>query len=124
MQDSNPQSVPRRFSGIAKLYGVEAYQRFAQSNVVVVGVGGVGSWVAEALARSGVGGISLIDMDHISESNINRQLHALQSTIGMAKVHALRERLLGINPNCKVNSIDDFVEADYPGKYVDHTATL
>ena len=80
-----------------------------QSHVVVVGIGGVGSWAAEALARSGVGRLTLIDMDHIAESNINRQVHALTPTVGMAKVQAMRDRIYGINPACIVRCIDDFV---------------
>lgn len=79
------------------------------AHVAVVGIGGVGSWAAEALARSGIGQITLIDMDHVSESNINRQLHALTSTVGMSKVRAMQDRIQGINPDCKVHCIDDFV---------------
>jgi tRNA A37 threonylcarbamoyladenosine dehydratase len=75
-----------------------------------VGIGGVGSWAAEALARSGVGRLTLIDMDHIAESNINRQVHALTPTLGMAKVKAMRVRIHDINPACDVHCIDDFVE--------------
>jgi tRNA threonylcarbamoyladenosine dehydratase len=77
--------------------------------VVIVGIGGVGSWSAEAIARSGVGRITLIDLDHVSESNINRQIHALSETLGQAKVEAMRERILAINPACQINIIDDFV---------------
>jgi tRNA A37 threonylcarbamoyladenosine dehydratase len=80
-----------------------------QSHVVVVGIGGVGSWTAEALVRSGVGEITLIDMDHVSESNINRQIHALTPTVGMAKVQAMQERMRLINPECKVHLVDDYV---------------
>ncbi len=111
-------STARQFSGIAKLYGGPAVQLFAQSHIVVVGVGGVGSWVAEALARSGIGHISLIDMDHVSESNINRQLHALHSTLGQAKVATLKTRLLDINPHCKVYAVDEFFERNEPAKHL------
>jgi tRNA A37 threonylcarbamoyladenosine dehydratase len=80
----------------------------------VVGVGGVGSWAAEALARSGVGEITLIDLDHVAESNINRQIHALASTLGQAKVQAMRDRILQINPVCSVHGIEEFAE---PGNW-------
>jgi len=78
----------------------------------VVGVGGVGSWAAEALARSGVARITLVDMDHVSESNINRQVHALTPTIGMAKITAMAERIALINPDCQVVGLDVFVDGD------------
>ncbi|OYU41543.1 MAG: tRNA threonylcarbamoyladenosine dehydratase, partial [Burkholderiales bacterium PBB4] len=91
-------------------------QEIRSSHAVVVGVGGVGSWAAEALARSGVGALTLIDMDHIAESNINRQVHALTPTLGMAKVTAMRDRIQAINPTCDVQCIDDFVDAEnWPG---------
>ncbi|WP_287876105.1 tRNA threonylcarbamoyladenosine dehydratase [Acidovorax sp.] len=99
----------RRFSGLERLYGVAGAARIEQSHVVVVGIGGVGSWAAEALARSGVGRISLIDLDHVAESNINRQIHALTTTVGQAKVVAMQERIALINPHCEVLCIDDFV---------------
>jgi tRNA A37 threonylcarbamoyladenosine dehydratase len=102
----------RRFGGLARLYGVFGAQRIRAAHVVVVGVGGVGSWTAEALARSGVGRITLVDLDHVSESNINRQIHAVESTLGQAKVLAMRDRILSINPACEVNCIEDFVEPD------------
>jgi tRNA A37 threonylcarbamoyladenosine dehydratase len=104
----------RRFGGLQRLFGVDAADRIQKSHVAVVGIGGVGSWAAEALARSGVGEISLLDMDHIAESNINRQVHALTSTLGMAKIEAMRERITLINPDCKVNCVDLFVE---PGNW-------
>lgn len=102
----------RRFGGLQRLYGVPGAQRIRQAHVVVVGLGGVGSWVAEALARSGVARLSLIDMDHIAESNINRQIHALTSTTGQAKVLAMRDRIALISPDCQVDAIDDFVSPD------------
>ena len=106
----------RRFGGLERLYGVEAASRICAAHVVVVGIGGVGSWTAEALARSGVGRLTLIDLDHISESNINRQIHALDDTVGRAKVEAMRERIAHINPDCVVTCIDDFVDAaNWPG---------
>jgi tRNA A37 threonylcarbamoyladenosine dehydratase len=102
----------RRFGGIARLYGAAALQGFQQAHVCVIGVGGVGSWVAEALARSAIGRITLIDLDNVAESNINRQIHALTDTLGKAKVTALAERIAQINPFCRVTEIEDFVTAD------------
>lgn len=104
--------VTRRFSGLERLYGVGPAKAIRESHIAVVGIGGVGSWVAEALARSGVGRLSLIDLDHIAESNINRQVHALSSTLGMAKTVAMQERIALINPACKVVCVDAFVEPD------------
>jgi tRNA A37 threonylcarbamoyladenosine dehydratase len=102
----------RRFGGLQRLFGMDAADRILGSHVAIVGIGGVGSWAAEALARSGVGEISLLDMDHVAESNINRQVHALTSTLGMAKIEAMRERIAHINPACKVHCVDLFVEPD------------
>ncbi|MEN3295605.1 MAG: tRNA threonylcarbamoyladenosine dehydratase [Burkholderiales bacterium] len=102
----------RRFGGIARLYGAAALARFRLANVCVIGVGGVGSWVAEALARSAIGNITMIDLDNVAESNVNRQIHALTDTIGKAKVTALAERIAQINPFCRVTEIEDFVSAD------------
>ncbi|MGV1044324.1 tRNA threonylcarbamoyladenosine dehydratase [Limnohabitans sp.] len=102
----------RRFGGLQRLYGMDGAQRIRQAHVVVVGIGGVGSWAAEALARSGVARLTLVDMDHIAESNINRQIHALTSTAGQAKVEAMRERIALIHPQCQVDAVDDFVSPD------------
>ena len=102
----------RRFGGIARLYGATALARFRAAHVCVVGVGGVGSWVAEALARSAIGHITMIDLDNLAESNINRQIHALTDTIGQAKVTALAERIAQINPFCRVTQIEDFITPD------------
>ena len=99
----------RRFGGLQRLYGLQGAMNIRQSHVAVVGIGGVGSWVAEALARSGVARLSLIDMDHIAESNINRQIHALTSTTGQSKVEAMRERIALIHTECQVDAIDEFV---------------
>jgi tRNA A37 threonylcarbamoyladenosine dehydratase len=104
----------RRFGGLERLYGVAGAERIRAAHVAVIGIGGVGSWAAEALARSGVGRLTLIDLDHVAESNINRQIHALNSTIGQAKVVAMRERILQINPTCEVTGIEEFVE---PGNW-------
>lgn len=102
----------RRFGGIARLYGEKGLATLSQAHVCVVGVGGVGSWAAEALARSGVGKLTLIDLDNIAVSNVNRQLHALTPDFGKAKVTALHERILYINPECQVIEIEDFVDDD------------
>jgi tRNA A37 threonylcarbamoyladenosine dehydratase len=104
----------RRFGGLERLYGVAGAAGIRNAHVLVVGIGGVGSWAVEALARSGVGRLTLVDLDHVSESNINRQIHALDSTVGQAKVEAMRERIAQINPECKVLAIDEFVE---PGNW-------
>ena len=106
------QDSVRRFSGLDRLLGVRSAMSVRNSHVVVVGIGGVGSWAAEALARSGIGRMTLVDMDHISESNINRQVHALQPTIGMSKVQAMQERIRLINADCTVRCVDDFVSPD------------
>ncbi|CDS49430.1 Probable HesA/MoeB/ThiF family protein [Polaromonas sp. CG9_12] len=104
--------LERRFGGLARLYGVAGAARIRAAHVVVVGLGGVGSWAAEALARSGVARLTLIDLDHIAESNINRQLHALDTTLGQSKVQAMRERIAHINPVCRVDCIEEFVDAE------------
>ncbi|MES2103440.1 MAG: tRNA cyclic N6-threonylcarbamoyladenosine(37) synthase TcdA [Pseudomonadota bacterium] len=102
----------RRFGGIARLYGDAAFARFQAAHVCVIGVGGVGSWTVEALARSAIGRITMIDLDNVSESNINRQIQANSQTVGMAKVSALAQRIALINPRCKVSEVEDFVSAD------------
>lgn len=102
----------RRFGGISRLYGRAALARFGAAHVGVVGVGGVGSWAAEALARSGIGAITLIDMDHVAESNINRQLVADDDTLGMAKIDVMARRIGRIHPGCRVCTVDDFVTVD------------
>ncbi|MEW7848153.1 tRNA cyclic N6-threonylcarbamoyladenosine(37) synthase TcdA [Massilia aurea] len=102
----------RRFGGIARLYGEPALERFRAAHVCVIGVGGVGSWVVEALARSAIGHLTLIDLDNVAESNINRQIQALTSTIGMPKIEALRQRIAEINPFCKVTLVEDFIDLE------------
>jgi tRNA A37 threonylcarbamoyladenosine dehydratase len=113
--DTAAPDFARRFGGLERLYGVAGAARIRNAHVLVVGIGGVGSWAVEALARSGVGRLTMIDLDHVSESNINRQIHALDATVGQAKVEAMRERIAQINPECKVQAIDDFVE---PGNWL------
>ncbi len=102
----------RRFGGIARLYGAEGAQNIRNAHVAVIGLGGVGSWAAEALARSGVGQLTLIDLDQVAESNINRQAIALEDTLGMAKVEAMQQRILQINPACEVHTVEDFLTFD------------
>ena len=103
----------RRFGGVSRLYGPELRARFQQATVVVAGLGGVGSWAAEALARTGIGHLVLVDFDHIAESNTNRQLHALEGQYGKAKVQAMGERMMQINPEIQLTICDEFLE---PGK--------
>jgi tRNA A37 threonylcarbamoyladenosine dehydratase len=109
----------RRFGGIARLYGDAALARFRSAHVCVIGVGGVGSWIVEALARSAIGRITMIDLDNVAESNINRQIHALSDTLGKAKVTALAERIAQINPFCQVTEIEDFVTPDNLDEMID-----
>ena len=110
--------IERRFGGVNRLYGTEALDRLTQSHAVVVGIGGVGSWAAEALARSGFGNITLVDLDHVAESNFNRQLHALETTQGQAKVEAMAQRIAQINPQCKVCCVDDFLTPKNVGEII------
>ncbi len=112
MPDTSQFDTERRFGGIDRLYGPDSAGRLGKAHVVVAGIGGVGSWCAEALARCGIGAISLIDLDHIAESNINRQLHALTATLGQSKVVAMAQRVHGINPDCRVHMLDDFVSPE------------
>lgn len=101
--------LERRFGGLERLYGPETLRKLVGAHVAVAGIGGVGSWCAEALARSGVGRLTLIDLDHVAESNVNRQLHALTETLGQSKVNAMAARVRGINPHCGLHLVDDFV---------------
>jgi tRNA A37 threonylcarbamoyladenosine dehydratase len=103
--------LERRFGGLSRLYGAAGAQRIRQGHAVIVGLGGVGSWAAEALARSGIARLTLIDLDHIAESNINRQVHALEPTLGQSKVEAMRERIQHIHPLCVVTCVEAFVDA-------------
>ncbi|WP_028216074.1 tRNA cyclic N6-threonylcarbamoyladenosine(37) synthase TcdA [Paraburkholderia oxyphila] len=100
----------RRFGGVARLYGAPALEAFARAHVAVIGIGGVGSWVAEALARSAIGTLTLIDLDNVAESNTNRQIHALDGNYGKPKVEAMAERIKLIDPACDVRLVEDFVE--------------
>lgn len=102
----------RRFGGVERLYGPQALERFEHAHVAVIGIGGVGSWVVEALARSAIGHLTLIDLDNVAESNTNRQIHALDGNYGKAKVTAMAERITQIDPACRVTQIEDFIELD------------
>lgn len=108
-----------RFGGTARLYGRDALQLFAAAHVCVVGIGGVGSWAAEALARTGIGAITLIDMDDVCVTNTNRQIHALRDTVGQSKSEVMAERIRLINPECRVNVVDDFVTVDNVARLLD-----
>lgn len=114
MVPESAMDADRRFGGLARLYGVTGAAQVRDAHVAVIGIGGVGSWAVEALARSGVGKLTLIDLDHVAESNINRQLHALDSTVGQAKVVAMQQRIADINPACVVTCVEEFVE---PGNW-------
>ncbi len=102
----------RRFGGLERLFGLSGAAQIRSAHVAVVGLGGVGSWVAEALARSGVGQITLIDFDQVAESNINRQIQAVQASVGQAKVDAMRDRVLSFFPECQLNCVEAFAEPD------------
>lgn len=112
MNNSLSDTYYQRFSGIARLYGEQALVRFQQAKICVIGIGGVGSWVVEALARSGIGHITLIDMDDVCVTNTNRQIHALKQSIGQAKTEVMAERVIAINPECQVSYIDDFINSN------------
>ena len=102
----------RRFGGIARLYGQSGLANFTSAHIAVIGIGGVGSWVVEALTRSGIGALTLYDLDHIAESNVNRQLPALDGEFGRAKVSAMAERVRLINPACQIEAVEAFIETD------------
>ncbi|MDH5516721.1 MAG: tRNA cyclic N6-threonylcarbamoyladenosine(37) synthase TcdA [Gammaproteobacteria bacterium] len=112
------QSYNQRFGGIRRLYGDKGAEIIRGLHVCVVGIGGVGSWAIEALARSGVNTITLIDHDDICETNINRQLHALTETLGLSKVDVMAERIKAINPDCQVHAVDDFITETTLEKYL------
>ncbi|QIZ77808.1 tRNA cyclic N6-threonylcarbamoyladenosine(37) synthase TcdA [Ferrimonas lipolytica] len=110
----------QRFGGIGRLYGAQALQYFANAHVCIVGIGGVGTWAAEALARSGIGQITLIDLDDICTTNTNRQIHALKSTVGQSKVAVMAERMRAINPDIVVNEVEEFVDLDNLHELIDN----
>jgi tRNA A37 threonylcarbamoyladenosine dehydratase len=102
-------SSDRRFGGVERLFGIAGARQIMHAHVLIIGIGGVGSWAAESLARSGVGKLTLIDLDHVAESNINRQIHATESNLGLAKVLAMRNRIYEYFPQCEVTCIEEFV---------------
>lgn len=106
-----PEDYRQRFGGLGRLYGEAALPRLRAAHVAVVGVGGVGSWVVEGLARSGIGALTLVDLDDVCVTNVNRQLPALEGNIGRPKVEALAERVRAINPDCRVVSVAEFFTA-------------
>jgi len=109
MVQSDSPDYERRFSGVRRLYGEQGLAKLQAAHACIIGIGGVGSWAVEALARSAVGHITLIDLDNIAESNVNRQLHAIDGAFGMAKVTAMAQRVKAINPACVVQEIEEFV---------------
>lgn len=109
-------TTDRRFGGVARLFGLKGAQQIRDAHVAIVGIGGVGSWAAESLARSGVGQLTLIDFDQVAESNINRQIHATEASLGQAKVHAMQQRIHSFYPQCRVNCVEEFAEPEnWPG---------
>jgi len=110
----------RRFAGMARLYGTAGLKKIQQAKFLIIGIGGVGSWAAEALARSGVETISLMDMDEVCLSNVNRQIHALTDNVGHTKTTVMADRLKQINPNIQINVIDDFLNKNNIEHYINH----
>jgi tRNA A37 threonylcarbamoyladenosine dehydratase len=102
----------QRFGGIARLYGRDGMEKLRAAHVAVIGIGGVGTWAAEALARTGIGALTLVDLDEICVTNINRQLHALEQTIGRSKVEVMAERIRAIHLECRVTAVSQFFTAD------------
>ena len=111
-QSHDEADMARRFGGVSRLYGADCLAKLQAAHICVVGIGGVGSWAAEAIARNAVGTITLVDLDNIAESNVNRQLHAVDGAFGQAKVTAMAARIRSINPHARVIEIEDFVSAD------------
>ena len=114
----NERIAERRLGGVARLYGDQAYLRLQSSHVVVIGLGGVGSWAAEALARNAVGQMTLIDFDQISISNTNRQIHAVEGEYGKSKIEVMAKRLTSINPEIIINCVDDFLKPENFNQYL------
>ncbi|WP_286942457.1 tRNA threonylcarbamoyladenosine dehydratase, partial [Acinetobacter sp. UBA6526] len=112
MTDLQNDEYDRRFAGVAKIYGEDSFAHYEKSHVMVIGIGGVGSWAVESLARTGIGELTLVDMDVVAASNINRQLPAMTSTLGQEKIEVMAERCRQINPRIKVNVIDDYLTPD------------
>jgi len=116
--------IEQRFAGIARIYGTELARHLTQTRICIIGIGGVGSWTAEALARCGLGYIDLIDDDVISVSNINRQIHALDNSIGQSKVELMKQRISLINPDCRVFACDDRISEKNCSKFFDRNHGL
>lgn len=123
ISESMSSNSKTRFGGITRLYGQQSADQFKTSHVAVIGIGGVGSWSAEALARTGIGDITLIDLDDICVTNTNRQIHALTNTVGEAKVEVMKSRILAINPECNVHIVEDFVTPDNTAQLIDNRFT-
>lgn len=113
-----PNDYSQRFGGIARLYGDQALNAFYQAHIAIIGLGGIGSWVAEALARTGIGALTLIELDDICITNTNRQLHTLHHTIGQQKNATLCKRLKNINPSIILNSHEDFLTKNNISQYI------
>ncbi|VFP79470.1 tRNA cyclic N6-threonylcarbamoyladenosine(37) synthase TcdA [Candidatus Erwinia haradaeae] len=113
-------SWQKRFSGISRVYGKHSLPLFAKKHICIVGIGGVGSWAAEALTRSGIGNLTLIDMDDICVTNTNRQIHTLQTNIGRSKNKTMSERIKNINPECHITCIDDFLTTTNISTFINH----
>jgi len=111
-------SYQQRFAGLARLYSQQGLSELSKSHVCIVGIGGVGSWVVESLARTGVNRLTMIDLDDVSISNVNRQIHALDSTLNLSKIEVMKARVLDINPDCEVTVIEDFVTPDNTAEYI------
>ena len=124
INDSEPSDQSRSLTGLTRLYGADAAARLRASFIAVIGVGGVGSWACEALARSGVGRLLLIDPDSIAQSNINRQLPALQSTVGCAKVDTIKARIADIQSSCRVDTIEDSLTAQNISQFIPNTVDV
>lgn len=116
--DSNDYNL--RFGGIARLYGVQGLKNLLNARILIVGLGGVGSWAAESLARSGIGSITIVDLDDICITNTNRQLPALSGQYGKLKIQAIKDRILAINPQCHVHAIEDFFTSKTSEAIFDH----
>lgn len=115
---SRVDNYEQRFGGIGRLYTPEGLAKLRQSHVCVIGIGGVGSWAVEALARTGIGKITMIDMDDICVTNINRQIHAMTGTVAQLKTEAMKGRVEKINPECIVEIIDDFITPENIPEYL------
>lgn len=118
MSNAQTEQYQQRFSGTRRLYGTNELQILQNAHICVIGIGGVGSWAVEALARSGIGQLTLIDMDDVCVTNVNRQIHAMTGTIGQSKIDVMANRVKAINPDCQVNLIDDFISEDNIAQYI------